>query len=88
MNKSELVDTMAADAGLPKVLCRKTIEAFMAAVGKAMKNGEKISLVGFGTFSVVKKPARVGVNPSTGEPLEIPAKKRVKFKASDELLME
>lgn len=88
MNKSELINAMAAESGLSKVDSKKALDAFINAVGKAMKAGEKVSLVGFGTFSVSDRAARTGINPSTKETIEIPAKKVVKFKPGTELTAE
>lgn len=88
MNKSELINAMAAESGLSKVDSKKALDAFINAVGKAMKAGEKVSLVGFGTFSVLERAARTGINPSTKETIEIPAKKVVKFKPGTELTAE
>lgn len=85
MNKSELVNAMAEKSGLTKVDCKKALEAAIAAVSEALKDGDKVSLVGFGSFSVVERAARQGVNPATGEAIEIAAKKNVKFKAGSEL---
>lgn len=88
MNKLELIEAMANDAGLSKVVCKKALEAFIAVVEKAMKNGEKVSLVGFGTFVVVKKAARSGYNPSTNQPIDIPAKASVKFRPGSGLMLD
>ena len=81
MNKSELVAAVAAQAGLTKVQAQKAVEATVDAIAGALKNGDKVQLVGFGTFSVVEKAAREGVNPATGAKIQIPAKKVAKFKA-------
>ena len=81
MNKSELVAAVAAEAGLTKAQAQKAVEATVNAIAGALKNGEKVQLVGFGTFSVVEKAAREGVNPATGAKIQIPAKKVAKFKA-------
>ena len=81
MNKSELVAAVAAQAGLTKAQAQKAVEATVDAIAGALKNGDKVQLVGFGTFSVVEKAAREGVNPSTGAKIQIPAKKVAKFKA-------
>ena len=81
MNKLELVAAVAAEAGLTKAQAQKAVEATVNAVAGALKNGEKVQLVGFGTFSVVEKAAREGVNPATGAKIQIPAKKVAKFKA-------
>lgn len=79
---------MAAESGLSKNDSRKALDAFLASVGKAMKAGDKVALVGFGTFSVVERPARTGINPSTKQTIQIPAKKVVKFKPGTELTIE
>ena len=81
MNKSELVAAVAAEAGLTKAQAQKAVEATVNAIAGALKKGEKVQLVGFGTFSVVEKVAHEGVNPATGAKIQIPAKKVAKFKA-------
>lgn len=88
MNKSQLVDAIAAEAGLTKVQAKKALEAFIGVTGKTLKSGDKIALVGFGSFSVTQKPARTGRNPRTGAAIKIAAKKVVKFKAGAELSEE
>lgn len=88
MNKAELISAMATESGLSKADSKKALDAFITSVGKAMKAGEKVSLVGFGTFSVAERGARVGINPSTKNPIEIAAKKVVKFKPGAELTAE
>ena len=85
MNKTQLVDAIAAQAGLSKAQAKKSLEAFMKVTAKALKGGDKLALVGFGSFSVTKKPARTGRNPRTGAAIKIAAKKVVKFKAGAEL---
>lgn len=85
MNKSELIDAMAAKAGLTKVQAKGALDAFMCATGEALKKGDKLSLVGFGTFQVKKREARKGLNPRTKKAIKIPAKKVVKFKAGSKL---
>ena len=85
MNKSQLVDAMAKDAGISKAAAKKALESFLNSVEGAMKKGDKVSLIGFGTFSVQTRKAREGRNPATGKPIKIPAKKVVKFKAGSEL---
>ena len=85
MNKSQLIDAIATGAGLTKVKAKKALEAFIDVTGKTLKAGDKIALVGFGSFSVTKKPARTGRNPRTGATIKIAAKKVVKFKAGAEL---
>ena len=86
MNKAELVNKMAEIADLPKVTAEKALNAFMEAVTEALKAGDKVTLVGFGTFYVVQRGERRGTNPRTGEPIKIPAKKSVKFKQAKGLL--
>lgn len=85
MNKTQLVDAIAAEAKLTKVDAKKALEAFVKITGKTLKKGDKIALVGFGSFSVTAKPARTGRNPRTGAAIKIAAKKVVKFKAGAEL---
>ena len=85
MNKSELISAVAAESGLNKVDSKKAVDAFVAAVTKALKGGDKVSLVGFGTFSVTERSEREGINPSTKAKITIPAKKVAKFKAAAEL---
>ena len=87
MNKSELINAMAAESGLSKADAKKALDAFIASVTRAMKEGDKVALVGFGTFSVSERAARTGINPSTKQTIEIPAKKVVKFKPGAELEM-
>lgn len=85
MNKTELVEKIAAGAGLTKVDAKKALEATVAALKEALVAGDKVQLIGFGTFSVIERPAHQGVNPSTGAKIEIAAKKVAKFKAGAEL---
>lgn len=85
MNKAELIDAMAADAKITKVQAKKALEAFVKSVTGALKKGERLGLVGFGSFSVTKRAARKGRNPQTGKEIKIAAKKVVKFKAGNEL---
>jgi len=85
MNKSELIETIAAGAGLSKVDAKKALDATVAALKDALIAGDKISLVGFGTFGISERPAREGVNPATKAKITIAAKKVVKFKAGSEL---
>lgn len=84
MNKTDLVNAIAA-AGLSKADSKKALDAVTAAIAGALKGGDKVALLGFGTFSVSERPAREGINPSTKEKIHIPAKKVVKFKAGAEL---
>ena len=85
MNKTELIDQIAAGAGLTKVDAKKALDATVATIKKALVKGDKVQLVGFGTFAVTKKPAREGINPATKQKIKIAAKKVAKFKAGAEL---
>ena len=85
MNKTELIDQIAAGAGLTKVDAKKALDAAVEAIKKALIKGDKVQLIGFGTFAVTKKPAREGINPSTKQKIKIAAKKVAKFKAGAEL---
>ena len=81
MNKTELVAAIAEKAGLSKAESEKALKAFIETVEGALKKGDKVQLVGFGTFEVSKRAARKGHNPRTGETLKIKASKTPKFKA-------
>ena len=85
MNKAELIAKLADDAGITKTQANATIDSFVSAVTKTLKGGGKVTLVGFGTFSVTKRAARNGRNPQTGAVIKIKAKKVAKFKAGKEL---
>lgn len=85
MNKADLIGAIAAEAGLSKVDAKKAVEAFISTVSNALKEGDKVSLIGFGTFSVAERSERTGINPSTKSAITIPAKKVAKFKAGAEL---
>ena len=85
MNKAELVAKLADDAGLTKTQANATLDSFISAITKTLKGGGKVTLVGFGTFSVTKRAARNGRNPQTGAVIKIKAKKVAKFKAGKEL---
>ena len=85
MNKSELIDAIAAESGLSKIDAKKSLDATLKAISEAMKSGDSLALIGFGTFSVSQKPARTGVNPRTKEKIQIAAKNVVKFKAGSAL---
>jgi len=85
MNKTELIEKIAADAGLSKADSKKALDATVAAIRGALVAGDKIALVGFGTFSVSERPAREGINPATKAKIQIPAKKVAKFKAGSDL---
>jgi DNA-binding protein HU-beta len=81
MNKSELIDAIADSAELSKADAGRALEAFTASISKALKKGDTVSLIGFGTFSVKKRAARTGRNPATGETIKIKASKTPSFKA-------
>ena len=85
MNKAELIAQLADDAGITKTPANAALDSFIDAVTKTLKKGDKVTLVGFGTFSVSKRAARTGRNPQTGETIKIKAKKVARFKAGKEL---
>ena len=85
MNKAELVDQIASQAGLSKADAKKALDAFVGATTSALKKGDRVALVGFGSFAISKRNARTGRNPQTGKPITISAKKVVKFKAGSDL---
>ena len=85
MNKTELIEKIAAASGLSKADSKSALDATVKAIKEALIAGDKIALVGFGTFSVSERPAREGINPATKEKIQIAAKKVVKFKAGAEL---
>jgi DNA-binding protein HU-beta len=81
MNKTQLVDAVSADSGLTKADTQRVIESLIGTVSKSLKKGDEVSITGFGKFSVVKRAARQGVNPRTGEKVKIKATKAPKFTA-------
>jgi len=85
MNKSELVDSVAAAAGLTKADAGRAVDAFVDSVTKALKKGDSVSLVGFGTFTVRDRAARMGRNPRTGQTIHIAASRNPAFKAGKAL---
>lgn len=85
MNKSKLIESMAKTSKLPKSACKKAVEAFIKAVSQSLKGGKPVSLTNFGTFSIMQRQARWGVNPATGEKMKIKARKTVKFKTGKAL---
>jgi DNA-binding protein HU-beta len=85
MNKAQLIDAIAAEAGLTKADAKKAIDAFVKTTSDALKEGDRVALIGFGSFAISDRPARQGRNPQTGATINIPAKKIVKFKAGSEL---
>ena len=86
MNKTELINAIAEESGLSKVDSKKALNAFLTTVSSELKKGGKITLVGHGTYQVVEKSARTGINPQTKAPIQIPAKKAVKFKPGVDLI--
>ena len=85
MNKAELIESVAAEAKISKADAKRAIDSFVSSTHKALKKGDRVALVGFGTFSVTQRKARKGRNPQTGKEIKIAAKKVVKFKAGAEL---
>jgi len=84
MNKAELIDKIAKDAGVTKSQANEALDSFTSAVVTSLKKGDRVTLVGFGTFSVSERSARNGRNPQTGEVIKIKARKVPKFKAGKE----
>jgi|TARA_B100000768_G_C11270095_1_gene372985 DNA-binding protein HU-beta len=85
MNKAELIDAMASDAGISKADAKRALDAFVNTTTSALKTGDRLSLVGFGSFSVSRRNERKGRNPQTGKEITIKAKNVVKFKAGADL---
>ena len=85
MNKTDLVNSISEKTGLTKSKTSEVVDAFVSSITESLKNAEKVTLVGFGTFATIKKEARKGRNPKTGESIEIPSKTVAKFKAGSEL---
>jgi DNA-binding protein HU-beta len=85
MNKAELIDAIASESNLTKADAKRALDAFISTTTNALKNGTRVALVGFGSFSVSERGARTGRNPQTGAEIKIGAKKVVKFKAGSEL---
>jgi DNA-binding protein HU-beta len=85
MNKGELTSAIAASAGLTKADAEKALNAITSAISSSLKKGERVGLVGFGSFSVSQRAKRTGRNPQTGKEITIPAKKVVKFKPGADL---
>ncbi len=85
MNKKELVERIADAADISKAAAEKALNGTLAAIADTLKKGDKVTLVGFGTFSVTEREARQGRNPQTGATIKIPAKKIAKFKAGSKL---
>ena len=85
MNKGQLVDAMASEAKITKASATRALDAFINSTSKTLRKGDKVTLVGFGTFSVVKRAARTGRNPQTGKEIKIASRKVAKFKAGTDL---
>lgn len=85
MNKARLIEQMAEFTRLPKGTCKEVLEAFISVVSSALKQNKPVVLTGFGTFSVMKRKSRTGINPATKKKMVIPAKKVPKFKAGKAL---
>ena len=85
MQKSDLVEKISAEAGISKAAADRALASLLGSVTRALKQGDRVSLVGFGTFSVSKRAARMGRNPQTGEPIKIKASKVPKFSAGKNL---
>jgi DNA-binding protein HU-beta len=85
MNKGELIDAIASNAKLTKADAGRALDATIEAIEKSLKKGDRVALVGFGSFAVAKRAARIGRNPQTGKEIKIAAKKVVKFKAGADL---
>lgn len=85
MNKTELVNAIAEQANLTKVDAKAALDATLNAIGNALAAGDKVAILGFGTFAVTEKSARTGINPRTKQKIEIAARKSVKFKVGAEL---
>ena len=87
MNKSELVNAMAAKTGMTKVAAKEAMNACFAAIAEQLNKGERVTLIGFGTFNVVERKARTAKNPQTGAAVKVPAKKVAKFKPASTLIV-
>lgn len=85
MNKAELIEAIAADSGLSKADAKRALDSLINTTTGALKKGDRVALVGFGSFSISKREARKGRNPQTGKEIKIPAKNVVKFKAGADL---
>jgi len=85
MNKADLIDKIAKDTSISKTAASRTLDSLVEGVTKSLKKGERVALVGFGTFSVSKRKARVGRNPQTGEQIQIKARRVARFRPGKEL---
>ncbi len=85
MNKASLIEHMAKETKLPKTVCKNAVESFVRFVETNLKKGKNVVLTGFGTFTVMRRKERVGINPATGQKMKIAAKRVPKFKAGKKL---
>lgn len=85
MNKTQLIDAIASEAGLTKVQARQALEAVLTTTMQTLGHGEEVTIVGFGSFKVAERKARLGMNPQTKQKIEIPAARVVRFKPGSEL---
>lgn len=88
MNKTEFIAAVAEKAGITKVESQKVVTAYAEVIKEQMLKGEKVAILGFGTFSVTERQARTGINPQTKKPIKIEARKSVKFKPGAELTLK
>ena len=86
MNKTELAKSVAAKAEVSQAIAKEAVDAVLDSIQEALKGGDSVQLLGFGTFSVAERSARTAKNPRTGEAVKVPAKKVAKFKASSSLI--
>ena len=86
MNKSDLIEAIAKDAGITKAAAKRALEAVLENIGEELQKGNRVSILGFGTWKVSRRSAKEGRNPQTGKTIRISAKNVVKFKASDNLI--
>jgi DNA-binding protein HU-beta len=86
MNKADLIERVAKDCDMTKALAEQVLNSILSAITDSVAAADKVSLIGFGSFSVTERPAREGRNPQTGKIIQIPAKKVVKFKAGSKLV--
>ena len=85
MNRAQFVEAIALDANIPKVEARKAIDAMIRVTVQSLREGERLTLTGLGTFNVQQRPERVGRNPRTGAAVKIPPRKVIKFRPSVEI---
>lgn len=85
MNKAQLIEAVALDANIPKVTAKRAVDAMLNATLAALREGDRVSLTGFGSFGVAERPARMGRNPRTGAPVHVPPRKQVRFRSVMEI---